>query len=637
MRCWLIVALLCSLAAPCTAEPALTAADPRLAVELFAMEPAIVTPTSIAVDGKGRVLAIESHTHMRPQNYVGPPADRVRVFEDTDGDGRADRIETFWEGSRWTMSLAIDRQNRVYVATRDEIFRLRDADGDGRADERTQIVTMHSSANYPHNGLCGFAFDFAGNLLFGLGENLNQAFELVGSDGSIQRGAPGGHLFRCTADGGKLERTATGFWNPFHMAVDPFGRQWVVDNDPHSRPPCRLLHIVPGGNYGFKYSNGAHGLHPFTAWNGETPGSLPMVTGVGEAPSGVVSYQSTLLPADYLGNLLITSWGDHRLERVSPEPRGASFRATPKPFVTGGEDFRPVGIAVAPDGSLFVSDWVDKAYEVHGKGRLWHIKPAAKPSPAAVSAPVDAVAAALGREPGTQKLYFAPGALPNEKLAQVLADENQEIRLRAAALTALAAAGQLDPIAALLQAKATPVDLAQFAWSILQERGPTADGWRLDGDQPAEVRAAALRWTAPQHIPTLWSACEEDDPFIVQAARFALARLKAVDGARDYTAQPARQRLAALLVLRESAQPPGRLLGASLTDPDPQVRFAALQWIGEDRLSEYRDALPKILSAGPMSGELFAAYLAALEKLDTPPVPADQTVIPPPLERNSEH
>src|SRR5205085_1845318 len=72
-------------------------------------------------------------------------------------------------------------------------------------------------------------------------------------------------------------------------------------------------------------------------------------------------------------------WGDHRIERFRLQPRGASFRATAEPVVTGGEDFRPVGIAVAPDGSLFVSDWVDKSYNLHGKGRLWHIRTADAP------------------------------------------------------------------------------------------------------------------------------------------------------------------------------------------------------------------------------------------------------------------
>ncbi|HEX4146374.1 MAG TPA: PVC-type heme-binding CxxCH protein [Pirellulales bacterium] len=625
MRMLLALTLFCMLAASGAGHEMPRAVDDRLVIELFAKEPDIVTPTSIAVDERGRLLVIECHTHFRPQNYVGPPTDRVRVFEDTDGDGHADRISTFFEGTQSTMSLALDRQGRLYVATRNEIFRLRDADGDGHADEQIPIVTLRTTAAYPHNGLAGFAFDFAGNLFFGMGENLGETFELVGSDGSTQRGTQGGHVFRCSPDGAKLERFATGLWNPFHMAFDPFGRLFAVDNDPHSRPPCRLLHVVPGGNYGFKYRNGAHGLHPFTAWNGENPGTLPMVAGVGEAPCGVVSYQSDGLPADYQGNLLITSWGDHRLERVSLEPRGASFRGQPKPFIAGGESFRPVGIAVAPDGSLFVSDWVDKAYEVHGKGRLWHIKSRAlQATPPVASA--DAPAGRVGREPGTQKLYFPPGALTALQFGQIVTDEAQSPRLRAAAMTALGASGRLESIAAILQSKQAPVELAQYAWSILGVRGPTSDAWRIAADQPPEVRAGALRAASADHTAELWTASEDNDPFIAQAARLALARLGAVDSDRDFAERPPRQRLAALLILRESSQPPARLLAASLADADPQVRFAALQWVGEDKLSDYRGELTKALTAGPMSGDLFAAYLAALENLDAaePRKPGDK-------------
>ncbi len=628
MRFLLIFGLAYALAGACAGQEIPKAVDTRLTIELLAKEPEIVTPTSIAVDDRGRVLAIESHTHMRPQNYVGPPADRIRIFEDTDGDGHADRIGTFFEGSRWTMSLAIDRQGRVYVATRDEIFRLRDTNGDSQADERTPIVQLHTKANYPHNGLAGFAFDYAGNLYFGMGENFGEAYELVGSDGSIQRGSQGGHVFRCSADGGNVERYATGFWNPFHMAVDPFGRLFVVDNDPHSHPPCRLLHVVPGGNYGFKYRNGAHGLHPFTGWNGETPGSLPMAAGLGEAPSGIVTYQANQLPADYQDNLLITSWGDHRLERLRLEARGASFHGQPETFVAGGENFRPVGIAVAPDGSIFISDWVDKSYEVHGKGRIWHIK-STSARPTLEAAKSGSTAVAVGREPGTQKLYFPQNSQSDEQLTRVFADEAQGSRIRAAAMTALGADHCLDPIVDFLRSKGPAVELAQFAWSIVKERGPTADGWRLGTDQPAEVRAAALRWTSVDHLAQVWTACEDDDPFIAQAARLALARLDVVHGDLDVSQLPARQRLAALLVLRDSSQPPGRLLSHSLADADPNVRFAALQWVGEETLSDYRGELNKVLVAGSMSGELFAAYLAALEKFDTAGGPAQK-------ERNSE-
>ena len=70
----------------------------------------------------------------------------------------------------------------------------------------------------------------------------------------------------------------------------------------------------------------------------------------------------------------MTSWGDHRIDRFRLEPHGASFRATAERCFHGGENFRPVGIALAADGSLFVSDWVDKSYELHGKGRIWRIR-----------------------------------------------------------------------------------------------------------------------------------------------------------------------------------------------------------------------------------------------------------------------
>ena len=198
--------------------------DDRLKLELFAAEPEIVTPTGIATDAKGRVLAIESNTHFRPKDYDGPPADRIRRFEDTDGDGHADKITTFYEGSVATMSAALYRDDSLYVATRNEIFRLRDTDGDGVADERTSLVKLETADNYPHNGLAGFAFDSSGEVYFGFGENHAMSFKLIGSDGKTFSDVEGGHIYRCHADGSKLQRVAIGFWNPHAMAIDGAGR-----------------------------------------------------------------------------------------------------------------------------------------------------------------------------------------------------------------------------------------------------------------------------------------------------------------------------------------------------------------------------------------------------------------------------
>ena len=358
--------------------------DSRFVFELIAAEPAIVTPTGITVDRRGRILVVESHTHFRPVGYQGPPADRIRVFEDRDGDGKPECTGTFFEGTQKTMNVAVAGDGRVFVATRSALYRLEDRDGDGRADGMsrgklpTPIVRLETKGDYPHNGLSGFAFDHAGKVYFGLGENLGASYQLVGQDRTtLSGGGEGGNIYRCQPDGTQLERVATGFWNPFHLAFDVFGRLFAVDNDPDSRPPCRLLHIVDGGDYGYRFRNGRKGLHPFTAWNGELPGTLGMVAGTGEAPSGVISYESDNLPEDYRGTLLVTSWGDHRIEQYRLHSNGASFRSIMRPVVAGGDDFRPVGIAAAPDGVLYISDWVDKSYDVHGKGRIWRLRGAA--------------------------------------------------------------------------------------------------------------------------------------------------------------------------------------------------------------------------------------------------------------------
>jgi hypothetical protein len=348
--------------------------DPRLEVQLVAREPEINTPTGMDVDAKGRIWAVESNTHFPPKNYKGRPADRILVFEDFAPDGRARKVTTFAEGFRYGMSIAV-RPEGVYFATRWKVLLLKDTNGDLVCDEQKVLVDLQTKGDYPHNGLCGFAFDKAGNVHFGMGENLGADYALVGSDGAaLKGGGEGGNVYRCRPDGSNLEQIATGVWNPFHMCVDPHGRLFLVDNDPDSRPPCRLLHVVQGGDYGFKFRTGRKGLHPYTAWNGELPGTLPMVAGTGEAPSGMVAYDSDAFPPEYRGTLLVTSWGDHILQRFKLTAKGASFTSEGETFVKGGESFRPVGMAVAPDGSIVLTDWVDRSYELHGKGRIWRVR-----------------------------------------------------------------------------------------------------------------------------------------------------------------------------------------------------------------------------------------------------------------------
>ncbi|MBY0588468.1 c-type cytochrome [bacterium] len=347
--------------------------DDRIELTLIAREPAIMTPTGVAIDTSGRAFVVECHTHFRPKDYPGPSKDRILLFDKLDEPDSPRKV--FFEGTEATMNIGLSPAGDLFIATRQEILCIRKADQLDQASSAEKIARLETKGDYPHNGLSGFAFDNEGHLWVGLGENLGADYTFIASDGSrVRGGGEGGSVYRMNMDGSNLRRIATGFWNPFHLYRDPGGRLFAIDNDPDARPPCRLLHLIDGGDYGFKFRYGRNGLHPFHAWNGELPGTLPMMAGTGEAPSGMVGIEGPGWPNDMLGSLLVTSWGDHRIEQFDPQPWGTSWRATLTPLVIGSDSFRPVGIARGKRGEVFFSDWVDKSYELHQKGRLWRLR-----------------------------------------------------------------------------------------------------------------------------------------------------------------------------------------------------------------------------------------------------------------------
>jgi putative membrane-bound dehydrogenase-like protein len=616
-----LLSLACILVPAVSAAPeaaaAPRAADPRLQVDLFAASPDIVHPIGVAFDARGRLLVVESHTHFRPKDYHGPAHDRIRVLEDTDGDGKADRFTTFYEGTDATMALAAHPDGSIYVATRNEILRLRDTDGDGKADEVRRIAFLDTVGTYPHNGLSGLAFDFNGDLYFGMGENLGADYKLIGADGkTIIGGGEGGNVFWCTADGRGLRRVATGFWNPFGLCRDIYDRLFAVDNDPDAMPPCRLVQVVPGGDYGFQFRYGRSGRHPFQAWDGQLPGTLPMTSGVGEAPCQVLSYESDGLPREWVGSLLVASWADHRIERYELKERGASVSAEQKPFVQGGKDFRPVGIAVAPDSSLFVTDWVKGDYNLHGKGAVWHIhlkEPGKHDRP-------DDPRQALGsahrplRDAAARRL--AADEAGRDFLREQLTSTDE--RVRAAALTAL-----IDVVDTRLDLEAfadreTVVPLRALAVRTLVGRGENAERFLAEG-QPAAVRMEAIgTLKANADLPRLLRLFDDPDPFLRHAAVRALAytphRLAGVKA--DELSDP-RQRVGLLLAWRASAQPEATAhVREFLADPDEDVRFLAAKWVADRKLDAYRDVLVEALKDRRLNVRLYVAYSAALARLD---------------------
>jgi putative membrane-bound dehydrogenase-like protein len=673
----LYLGLVCSSAAFAQDAPP-KSLDPRIKVELFAEHPQIVTPTGIDVDSRGRVWAVESNTHFPPADYKGHATDRVLVMSDTNGDGKADRIVVFTDGLRFTMSVAVTPvwaidpakstqkkqgadapRSPVYISTRREIRLFHDDDGDDEADRSDRIVELDTKGDYPHNGLAGFAFDALGWLYFGCGENLGADYKLIGADGTtLAGGGEGGSMYRCRMDGTKLERVATGFWNPHASCFDAFGRLFTVDNDPDSRPPCRLMHIIPGGDYGYRYRNGRAGLHPFTAWNGEIPGTLPMVAGTGEAPSGVLAYESDGLPEEFIGNLFATSWGDHRIDRFRLKPRGASFVSVAEPVIVGGEDFRPVGIACGPDGSLYFTDWVKRDYNLHGHGRVWRIsgvEPRAKPASVAPQFAGNGNTALLSlvesprfdvRRQAAKTL--AANAAGRKQLFGMLKDRSLPKRQRIEALWALAGSGTpeeielnqadlfatCDPIASaagwLIGSPALPFEqdaLHRLAESLVGERIALRANLQSDGTALLGILNRCAFTPDDAVVP---QALSVDDPFVLSTMVTSLARHFPLDGFAKFLAPGSnaapRVRIAMLLAARLRDSRDQTLLTMALGDHDPDVRRLAVQWVAEERHGSLRPRVEAVFNSTAVTADLFMATLAALEMLDgAKPAEIDKT------------
>jgi len=605
--------------------------DRRLKIELFAHDPHIVTPTGLDVDQRGRVWVIESNTHFPPEGYQGHASDRLLVMSDEDRDGKAESIVTYTDGLVHAMSVAVRPSGEVFVATRKEIFVFSDDNDDLKPDRKRRVVYLDTPGDYPHNGLAGFAFDATGWMYFGCGENLGADYTLRGSDEStLSGGGEGGNIYRCRYDGTKLAHWATGFWNPHASCVDAFGRLFTVDNDPDDSPPCRLLHIIEGGDYGYRYRNGRRGIHPFTAWDGELPGTLPMLAGTGEAPCAVVAYESDGLPTEYQGNLLVTSWGDHRIDRFRLRADGSSLTSIAEPVISGGENFRPVGLAVAPDGSFYFSDWVLKDYKLHGRGRVWRVSQVnpqqrnrievsavktydASKQKQLLESPRINVRRAAARSLATT----FPGA---RKLVNMAANADVPLRARLESHWAIQRViSNPGPISG--NQTAMGALLADYERSIASGRFPALDSLH-------RPRAAARKFISTLSGGALKRAVEViavDDPFLSLVCLQLAARELTTEQFASFTDSAVTRdqptRLLLFLAARKKdprLSEPGfdGIIQRGLSDPDSAIRRAAVQWVGEERLETYRPRLIAMLNEGAITTDLFEAILASFERLD---------------------
>ncbi len=290
---------------------------------------------------------------------------RIVALPDADGDGQADEVRVFAEGLEQPHSLAY-HDGAWYVGVPSGIVRLTDTNEDGRADNQEIMID-----NYPTEGAHRtrtVAFLPDGRMVVSIGSSCNACVEedprraaILVYDGPE---ATGERLF------------ATGLRNAVGLAVHPeTGRLWATNNGRDMMgddlPPETVYIVEEGLDYGWPYCHGGDVIDPELGGPDtcQDVGRPVVQMQAHSAPLGLAFYNGDEFPEDYKGDLFIAFHGSwNRSEptgyKVVRLPLDGSQPAGPvEDFASGWLDEetnqasgRPVGLAVGPDGALYVSD-----------------------------------------------------------------------------------------------------------------------------------------------------------------------------------------------------------------------------------------------------------------------------------------
>src|SRR5207302_2661965 len=123
---------------------------PGFEVKLFAAEPDIINPISFTVDERGRLWVVECYEYPKRTPKGQKPRDRIKILEDTDGDGKADKVTVWAEGKDlpigWDLATGIEvGRGGVFLGAAPHLFYLKDEKGAGKCDHQEILLTGFGS------------------------------------------------------------------------------------------------------------------------------------------------------------------------------------------------------------------------------------------------------------------------------------------------------------------------------------------------------------------------------------------------------------------------------------------------------------------------------------------------------------
>jgi putative membrane-bound dehydrogenase-like protein len=338
---------------------------PGFSVEVVASEPDIVNPVAMTFDDRGRIWITESLEY--PRSAPGPGRDRIKVLEDTDGDGTADRFTIFADGLNIPSGIAVGHGG-VWVANAPDILFLRDVDGDGKADTREVVVTgfgrtdTHELPNSLTWGPDGWLYGWNGVFNQSQVQHKGRTFNFTCA------------IFRIHPKTRDFELFCEGTSNPWGIAVDPEGNLFAS--------ACVIDHLWHLTETGYYHRQG--GPYPPHTWKIE---SIVDHKHQQAAYCGITYYDSDAYPAAYRDRLYMGNIHGNCINVDVLKRSGSTYRSEAAPDFLAANDawFMPVSQKTGPDGCLYILDWYDRYHcyqdarrDPEGidrlKGRLYRVR-----------------------------------------------------------------------------------------------------------------------------------------------------------------------------------------------------------------------------------------------------------------------
>ena len=485
-------------------------------IELAAGPPLADRPIVAALDEKGRLYVCDSSgSNEKVTEQVVKKPHRIMRLESTKGDGIYDKSTVyvanvmFPEGAMWL-------NGSLYVAAPPHIWKFTDTDGDGKADKEEiwfDGKTLTGCANDLHGPYLGPD----GWIYWCKGAFAEQKYTVNGKPFVTKAS----HIFRARPDGTGLEPVMTGGMdNPVDVVFTPSGERifsCTFLQHPANGKRDGLIHAVYGGVYGKDHAPVYD--HPWTS-----PKLMEPMTHLGPAaPCGLHRYESDQFGKDYENNLFCCQFNLRKVSRHVLVPSGSTYVTKDSDFVVSDQhDFHPTDVIEDADGSLLILDtggWYklccpsSQLVKPDVKGAIYRVKK---------------VGAHKVADPRGEMIEW--GKLPPGQLATLVGDRRPAVARHAAERFAEARGADVETATALLNS-----DLHQAGrlnvLRALYRRGNPALVEKYLRDKDSVVRSAtchliALRGGYPlASLSLVHTLLTDEDQHVRRAAAEALGRI----------------------------------------------------------------------------------------------------------------